>query len=192
MRMLALSLMSTNAGSVPLNLVCHPQTPSRSVHGVEVVVQASAEGALTARYVLTGDLSALRIPEYRSPQRSDALWQHTCCEAFVMAGDGPGYREFNFSPSGEWAAYSFQRYRNAGETVVGSKPEIRVSRSADRLELAAEFDAGLTLDCRSLRLGLSAVVEQTDGGLSYWALRHPPGRPDFHHLDAFALQLDLT
>jgi hypothetical protein len=43
---------------------------------------------------------------------------------------------------------------------------------------------------RSIRLGLSAVVEATDGGLSYWALRHPPGKPDFHHIDAFALQLD--
>ena len=43
---------------------------------------------------------------------------------------------------------------------------------------------------RPLRLGLSAVVEDVDGILSYWALRHPSGKPDFHHTDAFALQLD--
>jgi hypothetical protein len=184
--------MAIKAGSVPLNLVCHLQAPSRSVCGVEVVVQASADGAMSVHYVIMGDLSALRIHEFRSPRRADALWQHTCFEAFVMAGDGPGYREFNFSPSGEWAAYSFQNYRNAGEMVVVREPEIWVRRSADCLELAAEFHADLPSGCRTLRLGLSAVVEQADGGLSYWALRHPPGRPDFHHLDAFALQLELT
>ena len=184
--------MTIYTDHVPLNLVCHPQTQSRSIRGVEVVVQMSVDGALIARYMLTGDISALRIPESRSPQRADALWQHTCFEAFVMVGEGPGYREFNFSPSGEWAAYGFQSYRNAGEPVIVREPEIRMHRSADRLELTAEFQTDIPSDCRSLRLGLSAVVEQADGEFSYWALRHPPGRPDFHHLDAFALQLDLT
>jgi hypothetical protein len=33
------------------------------------------------------------------------------------------------------------------------------------------------------------VIEAADGSLSYWALRHPPGKPDFHHRDAFALEL---
>jgi hypothetical protein len=40
-----------------------------------------------------------------------------------------------------------------------------------------------------LRIGLSAVIEDRDGSLSYWALRHPHGKPDFHHPDAFALEL---
>jgi hypothetical protein len=31
-----------------------------------------------------------------------------------------------------------------------------------------------------------------DGVLSYWALQHPPGNSDFHHADAFALQIVLT
>jgi len=39
------------------------------------------------------------------------------------------------------------------------------------------------------RIGLSAVIEETDGTKSYWALRHPPGKPDFHHPDCFALTL---
>jgi hypothetical protein len=41
-----------------------------------------------------------------------------------------------------------------------------------------------------LRLGLSAVIESCNGSLSYWALRHPAGKPDFHHADAFALGLE--
>ena len=39
--------------------------------------------------------------------------------------------------------------------------------------------------------GLSAVIEDPNGVLSYWALRHPPGKPDFHHPDTFALEIDL-
>jgi hypothetical protein len=36
------------------------------------------------------------------------------------------------------------------------------------------------------------VIESADGSISYWALRHPAGRPDFHHLDGFALLLDAV
>ena len=38
-------------------------------------------------------------------------------------------------------------------------------------------------------VALSAVIEETDGAKSYWALAHPPGPPDFHHPDCFALTL---
>jgi hypothetical protein len=34
------------------------------------------------------------------------------------------------------------------------------------------------------------VVEDEAGAFAYWALKHPPGKPDFHHPDAFALVLD--
>ena len=33
------------------------------------------------------------------------------------------------------------------------------------------------------------VIEELDGTKSYWALAHPPGKPDFHHPDCFALTL---
>jgi hypothetical protein len=42
-----------------------------------------------------------------------------------------------------------------------------------------------------LRIAMAAVVEDEGGRLSYWALRHPPGRPDFHHPDSFTLELEL-
>jgi len=64
-----------------------------------------------------------------------------------------------------------------------------VRKSMDRLELGAEISQDLLPQSRPLRLGLSAVVEDVDGILSYWALRHPLGKPDFHHADAFALQM---
>ena len=106
-----------------------------------------------------------------------------------MAEEGPRYREFNFSPSSEWAVYAFRGYREGGELEGELAPGIVVRRSGDQLELYAEIRPGLLPPGRSLRLGLSAVVEDADGMLSYWALRHQPGKPDFHHTDAFALQL---
>jgi hypothetical protein len=39
------------------------------------------------------------------------------------------------------------------------------------------------------RVGLSAVIEETSGRRSYWALAHPSGKPDFHHSDSFTLEV---
>ena len=184
--------MVSVAGPVSPNLVCHPQTPSQAIRGIGVVVDGAADGFLTVTFVLEGDLYGLRVPEPRLSRREDNLWRHTCFETFVMAGEGPGYREFNFSPSGVWAAYAFRSYRESGrELEVDPGPEITVRRTRDRLELDAGIRPDFLPPGRSLRLGMSAVVEDADGVLSYWALRHPPGKPDFHHIDAFALQLVL-
>jgi len=59
-------------------------------------------------------------------------------------------------------------------------------------ELRASLDLNRLADLPSngpWRLGLSAVIEEAGGGRSYWALAHPPGKPDFHHSDCFALEL---
>jgi len=149
------------------------------------------DGGLGLAFALQAELSALRIPGSRPSRRAHDLWQHTCFEAFVMAADGPGYREFNFSPSGEWAIHAFRGYREGGELDVAAGPGITVRRTRERLQLAAEIPRDCLPPGRLLRLGLSAVVEDAAGVLSYWALRHPPGKPDFHHADAFALQLEL-
>jgi hypothetical protein len=78
------------------------------------------------------------------------------------------------------------------ELEVELPPGFVVRRSGDRLELDAEIRPDHLPAGRSLRLGLSAVLEDADGVLSYWALRHPPGKPDFHHTDTFAMQLVLS
>jgi hypothetical protein len=54
--------------------------------------------------------------------------------------------------------------------------------------IKVDFDLAPFADT-SLTLGLSAVIEEKDGTKSYWALAHPPGKPDFHHKDCFALTL---
>ena len=43
---------------------------------------------------------------------------------------------------------------------------------------------------RGLRLGLAAVIEDKARVLSYWALKHPAEKPDFHHAGSFVVELD--
>jgi hypothetical protein len=183
--------MNSIADPVSHPLACHPETPSQAIQGIEAVVGTARGDILTLTFTLDGYISGLHIPEPRPSRRVDGLWRHTCFEVFIMADDGPGYREFNFSPSGEWAAYAFRGYRDGDELDIELAPEIVVSQTGDRLELDAEICKDLLPPGRRLRLGLSAVVEDADGVLSYWALRHPERKPDFHHTDAFVLQLEL-
>jgi hypothetical protein len=61
-----------------------------------------------------------------------------------------------------------------------------VQAAAQKLELAASVEVSLQ---ENLLVGLCAVIEDEHGRLSYWALRHAPGKPDFHRRDGFALEL---
>lgn len=161
---------------------------------IDARVRTAADGAVAIAYVLEGDLDRVRIPPAGSRRTADRLWQHTCCEAFVRREGAPAYHEFNFSPSGEWAAYAFERYREGGAAVADEAldPRVTVRTRPGELELDAVIRLPLLLPAQpgaKVALALSAVVEGQDGRLSYWALSHPAGAPDFHHPDAFALQL---
>ncbi|HEY5897937.1 MAG TPA: DOMON-like domain-containing protein [Burkholderiales bacterium] len=146
---------------------------------------------MALNYVLEGDLARLRIAPPGPSRLGDQLWRHTCCEAFIGAAGRTDYHEFNLSPSGEWAAHAFARYREGGplddETL---NPQIAIERTARTLELSALIDLRRLGVSGTIRLGLSVVAEHEDGAISYWALKHAPGKPDFHHRDAFALELD--
>lgn len=176
-------------------LVCHPDCRSESVRGIDVHVYQISGGALAFTYILDAELARLRIPPPRPPRRMDGLWRHTCFEAFVALDGEVAYREFNFAPSGEWAAYAFGNYRDGAPLARDIDPRIAVRRGEDRLELDAVMDADFLPPTKpgvQFRLALSAVIEEQSGALSYWALKHPPGRPDFHHPEAFALGICRT
>lgn len=174
-------------------LVPHPASGCDAVRQLVVsVTHDAAQAAWRLRYELTGDLARLRIPEPAARSAAtDGLWRHTCFEAFVGAHDGPAYREFNFSPSGQWAAYAFsaERVRDATAPALPA-PRLRCMRDAHALTLDAWVaDDVLPVDAP---LGLSAVIEARDGTLSYWALHHPAARPDFHHRSGWTARLPTT
>jgi hypothetical protein len=179
-----------------VQLARHPETSGEFVGGIEVRVSRREDALFTFAYILKGDLARIRLPSHAVARRADRLWEHTCFEAFVRAKGQAGYYEFNFSPSGEWAAFAFRGYRQRAPFEPNtSQPEITVRQTDERLELSAKvcIDHLRLKELRvPLSLGLAAVIEDVSGRLSYWALKHPPGKPDFHHPDNFALDVHLA
>jgi len=179
------------AGPYPHNLHCHPTTESGTG---EMTLSASARytsAGLALSFRWSGNPDDLRIPLPQLPQVADGLWQHTCCEAFIAAVDSPKYREFNFSPSGQWAVYDFAAYRLRNEAfLAASNPSIRFNRLDDGFQLNAEIPQALLPPSRHLSLALCAVIESADGAKRYWALTHCARQPDFHLRQSFTLTLD--
>jgi hypothetical protein len=159
------------------------------------IAQPRAE-LLLLSYIVSGKISDVRMPPQMPPARGDALWRHTCFEAFVGASSSACYYEFNFAPSRQWAAYRFSGYRS-GMCVADevSAPSIEVGPTPDGWTLQAMLNLHRVpaLPSRtSRRLALSAVIEDIEGGASYWALAHPPGKPDFHDPSCFAHELSAV
>jgi hypothetical protein len=166
----------------------HPATPAGVALSLAVQVHVD-ETEWVLQYRLLGPMAALRIPLNASTGPADGLWQHTCFEAFVGAEGEAAYREFNFSPSGQWAAYRFQTERVRDTAADVTQPALHVSTTTDELQLTARLPVASLPAGPVVALGLCAVVEEADGRLSYWALAHPKDRPDFHHRDGRALRL---
>jgi hypothetical protein len=174
-------------------LTAHPSTPNHDVRSLEVRLRAQEPDFLLFQYLLVADMARVRVPPPGAGGRAEALWKHTCFEAFIAPADAPGYHEFNFSPSLNWAIYRFSAYREGmSPAEIGQAPKVSVRRSDDELELQSAVRLGHLAelrDARRLRIALAAVIEDDHGGISYWGLRHPPGKPDFHHSNGFALDV---
>ncbi|HEU0134249.1 MAG TPA: DOMON-like domain-containing protein [Allosphingosinicella sp.] len=202
--------------SLRLSLHCHPDTPCGALTGIEIEMARLRPLTLQIRYVLIGNVRRVALKR-REKDSGDELWRHTCFEAFVRIDGEENYLEYNVSPTGDWAAYRFDRYREG----MAPATEIETTRLAtdrrteplDRDRKAALKSCGIdTLErfepsyfslkteltfsnamglavAKPWDLGLSTIVEERNGRLSYWALAHPPGKPDFHDPACFALQL---
>lgn len=167
----------------------HPESAALGEFVLEVELERQ-EGALLLGYTLQGELERLRLPDVGAVLPLQRLWAHTCFELF-LAREGGGYREFNFSPSGQWAFYAFSAYREPTPAPQPSAPCLRWHRAPDCLSLQVRLSPepeSLPPGQGALRLGLAAVLEGHGGEFSWWALAHPPGRPDFHAPEGFALR----
>jgi hypothetical protein len=171
----------------PLHL--HPGSTCDAVAGIEAEALRCGPAGLRLHCIVTGAIGELLLPPPAVSRRQDELWQHSCFEAFVRSGPHHAYFELNFAPSGEWAAYRFDGYRAGMADADLAPPKIVTRADAARFELEAEIALPVIAD-GPWQLGLSAVIEERNGRKSYWALRHPPGKADFHHPESFALQLD--
>lgn len=168
-------------------LICHPDTPSAAVDRIDVAVARPQPGVLALRFTVSGRIAEVRLAPPSEPLRTDELWKTTCFEAFVEASPGAGYYEFNLSPSSKWAAYHFMDYRDGMALAELSPPAIITGANATHIDIDALIY--LPANDEPWQLALAVVIEETNGEKSYWALKHPAGKPDFHHSDGFVLEL---
>jgi hypothetical protein len=170
-------------------LVPHDDFPSTAIRSIAVEASRGRGGRLELEYVASGAVEEVAWPDWKAVEVGDRLWEHSCFEAFVGVAGTADYAELNFSTSGQWAAYRFTGYRSGmrpvDDVLVGGgrtfgNDELRVRRVVDLPDWGA---------APIWQFGLSAVIETRDGAKSYWALAHPPGKPDFHASVCFAGRL---
>jgi hypothetical protein len=179
-----------NISMTEMRLICHAQSLAGGIEGIGVTIRLGMRGDITLAYRLSGKLDALEIADPAKPGRANELWKSTCFELFIGNFEDENYLEYNFSPSHQWAAYQFAGYRADMVDLETSAPNIWVEQDADALTLIATLALPEAWRGRDLRAGLSAVLATKSGDISYWAVAHPPGKPDFHHKDCFAVQLE--
>ncbi len=170
-----------------MKLVAHPACPPSSVRCVEVELTATDWEDVLLDFRIDGE--RVVIPGWLTPARADGLWNSTCFEFFLRVPGVESYYEFNFSPSGLWAAYAFDGYRKGMRALeLAVEPHVEVD-PVRPLDLRVALDLSDTPNVPMLA-SISAVIEELDGTMSYWALAHAPGdNPDFHHPDCFVIEI---
>ncbi len=125
--------------------------------------------------------------------RKNELWRTTCFEVFMKLPADAAYWEYNLAPDGGgWNVYRFTGYRSALQpeleiTAIKLDPEIAQTGIAG---LRAKLPLPAPLLGKKLAVGISAVIEDRDGRLHYFALRHAADKPDFHDPAGFDINLD--
>ena len=173
------------------NLIAHPATPATDP---ALKVWANVDHAASLAAVATTNIwfgvgapvDRFVVPQAAEPARADDLWKTTCFEAFLRALGEHGYREWNFAPSGQWAAYDFTSTREGRSEADAADPYIRVEDNLTWWALGASIAVPADTNWE---LGLSAVLEEKDGTKSYWALAHRGDKPDFHDPGCFIARL---
>lgn len=157
-------------------LMLHRTCDLGPIRSVTASVTATEQGC-EAEFWLDGRVSDILLPLPAASERRDNLWQTTCFEIFWQPIGGTYYREFNLSPSGQWAAYDFDSFRDGMRDALVGAMALACSHDANGLVLRASIAADLPSPAQ---VALNAIVEHRDGGKQYWALAFPPGPPEFH------------
>jgi hypothetical protein len=172
-------------------LVIHPDCAPSPVTDIVVDIGGLGATSLTLGFQVKCPPGTIALGEPNSGERRDGLWRTTCFEAFIAEDEAPGYCEFNFAPSSDWAAYQFDTYREGmRDLATGLAPSIEFEQTKDGFDVWVWLELPeFGINSSRLRLGLTAVIAAASGELSYWSVRHGSDRPDFHHPDCLAIDL---
>jgi hypothetical protein len=147
------------------------------------------QNQLSIQYELQGEIEQIVFPRISPfPVRADDLWKATCFEFFIAIPNQPQYWEFNLSPSGDWNIYIMDAYRRVGfreENRIGQLP---FQFNKNKLELSIDLKH-LFPESQKLQIGITAIIQTTNGIETYWALTHPGPQADFHLRESFTLTI---
>jgi hypothetical protein len=145
------------------------------------------QDSLFISYKLTGDIEKIELGREPRHERVIKLWEKTCFELFIK-NNRDEYMEFNFSPVFEWNAFFFPK---KGEALTEWKKmdsvKFDILDSLDVFEVIVEinkkkFPENFFEGCQA---GITTVIKEKTGNLSYWALSHHDQRPNFHNFKSF-------
>lgn len=168
-------------------LVRHPSSPVGCIKSVRFRWFEPDNGTILLRWLVEG-AHDLVIPPFAGSRRADELWKTTCFELFLKDQAGLGYGEMNFSPSNFWAAYRFSDYRKDMQNMPMAFDPVMSHEIGSTI---FAFNSTIRKDVLkgTGQIGICAVLEEKNAGISYWSLAHPNGPADFHDPACFALPL---
>ena len=154
-------------------------------------------------FQLEGDLTSLDVPlsqVSKSRSQKDELWKATCFEIFLSRPGDLSYFEFNFSPTGDFAVYTFDDYRSDMQPLKQLvQPKFKFERGSDFYRITGAIGDAHD-DPRFKRLlaepkleaSMTAVIKPLpgQGETTFWALAHAGKKADFHLRSSFGLSLN--
>ena len=157
-------------------LMLHRDCDLGPVRAITATARATSHGC-EAEFRMEGAIDRIFVPPHAASVREDDLWTTTCFEIFWQPIGGTFYREFNLSPSGKWAAYDFDSFRENSRDAPVDAISVSCSHSDRNLVLHASITTDLPTPAQ---VALNAIVDDGAGKLQFWALAFPPGKPEFH------------
>ncbi|MBI3776593.1 MAG: DOMON-like domain-containing protein [Gammaproteobacteria bacterium] len=165
-----------------------------AARNLDIAGTVELDGAmLNVAYRISGAPEQVKaVSTNPQPARKNDLWRTTCFELFMKATSASEYWEVNLAPSCDWNVYRFTGYRSA------LQPELQIDDIKITPEVSQSHLTGLraTLPVpppllgRPFAVGISCVIEDIEGKLHYFALRHDGVKPDFHNPAGFVLSFD--
>lgn len=129
-----------------------------------------------------------------SLERKIGLWEGTCFEAFLRNETTNQYLEFNFSGTGWWNAFLFEKKGQDLSEYLPIKIESHRFIKSKRFR-SFEFSVKTSLlpfdfNQGKFSLGLSTILVNDHHEKEYFALKHLKDQPDFHDENTY-LKLEL-
>ena len=161
-------------------LMLHQTCSLGPIKATTASIKATTTGC-EAEFRLDGDIGKIVLPPPGPSVRTDDLWKTTCFEVFWQPIGGTYYREFNLSPSGRWAAYDFDAFREGMRDAPVDAIALSTSHSASDGSGELVLKASIASDLPApAQVALNAIVEHSGGDLQFWALAFGPGKAEFH------------